>query len=170
MAKSSTSFKIGNQAAKDHGFGRPRNFVIEDEATALIEWAKLPTALVLNGFGPTRGYSSKSMYQWETESAVFLEAMNMARDLISERLQQILIEKGNARPFDRYATLLDKRLHQHEREDATFELEHKAKLERMSTASPEQEQGIQALMSQIKALQESADKLASSNKRTETKS
>lgn len=165
MAKSTTSFKKGNKAALGNpNSGRPKEYDPEVEAAALIEWAKKPDALCLRAFAPHRGYSSESMYKWEASSPVFLQAMDIARDLIGVRREEMLILAGNSKPYERYATMYDKRLHGHERGDKSFEVEIKHKLDQQSKVNPEDEKRFNKLMKQVGDLQSSARNKEESNK------
>jgi len=171
MAKSDTQFKPGNQAAKGHGFGRPFTRDPEVEAEAIIEWAQRPDSIILYKFALSRGYLPNKCNDMAERSSVFREAYEFAKLMVASNREEGLHSGAvNQSAWNRYAGMYHKDLCDHERAERAFDIEHKAKLDRQSTATPEQEQGIQALMSQIKTLQDSAAKLASSNKSTETKS
>jgi hypothetical protein len=168
MAKTRTSFEKGNKAALGHGCGRPRSYDPEVEAEALIAWAKTPAATVLRMFAPLRGYACSRMDDWLKSSPSFGEAYAFAKSLIGSRREQILIEAGSTKPFDRYADWYDDELLKHERANKAFEIELKAKLDTLEKASEEEKARHDALIAQLKALQDAQEalKVADNNNKT----
>lgn len=101
--------------------GRPTKFDKKEEAEELLKWASQDDAFILRMFAPLRGYSTDTLYRWVEEDAEFRHAYNIARDLIGTRRELRLIDKDNATPFNRYATMYDDKLHKHERDEKLFD-------------------------------------------------
>jgi len=150
----------GNKNSVGHGCGRPRTFEPEIEAEALIKWAKDPGNLILRAFAPERGYVPSRMDDWQKESLTFREAYGIAKAMIGARREQLLIENGSSKPFERYADWYDELLFAHEQLKERYSAEIKSRIEAESTAKPEETARHEATMSQLKALQQSQESLA----------
>jgi hypothetical protein len=169
MVKNSTSFKEGNKAAVgSQNNGRPRKYDPEVEAEALLEWSKTADATVLRSFAPERGYPPSLMDGWIISCPVFSGAYQVAKARVGARREKILIDAGSSKPFDRYADWYDDQLLAHERANKAFEIELKAKLETLEKASEEEKARHDALIAQLKALQDAQEalKVADNNNKT----
>lgn len=171
MAKSTTSFKKGNQAAVGNpNSGRPREHDPIIEAAALLEWCKTPEATVLREFAPIRGYAPSLMDLWLKTSPVFLGAYAIAKAMVGVRREKILVEAGSSKPFERYADWYDEQLLFHEQSKTTHDTMVKSKLEAQSLISPETLNAFQAFMDMMSRAQSDALNKAETNKSTDNKS
>lgn len=164
----------GNKNSVGHGCGRPRTFEPEIEAEALIKWAKDPDKLILRAFAPERGYVPSRMDDWQKESLSFREAYGIAKAMIGARREQLLIENGSSKPFERYADWYDELLFAHEQLKERYSAEIKSRIEAESTAKPEETARHEAVMEQLKGLQDaqraSARKSDDNRSKTDNKS
>lgn len=148
--------------------GRPTKFDKVEEAEELLKWAGQDDALVLRMFAPLRGYSCDTLYRWVEEDEAFRHAFNIARDIIGTRRELKLINKDNAVPFNRYATLYDETLLKHERADKEFDSNlAKSTTVNLNTEEKEQFTKFMAAMSQA---QSSALKIEDNNNNADAKS
>lgn len=105
---------LGNQNAVGNS-GRPPKWDPSVEAKALVEYAKSDNAIVLRKFAGMRGYSDDRFDDWCEQNVEFREAYELARTLIGARREELVqINAHNKSPFERYATMYDRKLKQHE--------------------------------------------------------
>ena len=83
----------GNQYAKGNpNSGRPPKWtepVLEEEAEALLEYARKPDSITLVDYWPTRGFSDVEACRFEKSSEVFSKAKRMAKNLIGGRREKM---------------------------------------------------------------------------------
>lgn len=171
MAKSSTSFKKGNQIAVGNpNSGRPKEHDPIIEAAALIEWCKTPEATVLREFAPLRGYAPSLMDGWLKTSPVFLGAYALAKAMIGVRREKMLIDAGSSKPFERYADFYDDALLAHEQSKTVFDTTVKSKLETESKISPQVLEAFETFMDMMTKAQSDALNKAATSNNTESKS
>jgi hypothetical protein len=158
----------GNKYAEGHGCGRPKQYsneFIEEQGRKLLEWAHTEEAIVLRLFAPLNGYPASYLWRWADENEVFCNYFEQAKDIIGVRREMISISNKSDMMLKRYATLHDKRLHDHERDDLRFE--SSLKVDENKTTTDVQEFNFRSLMEQLsesrKALSD-ADKSKSKDK------
>jgi len=171
MTKNQTSFKKGNQIAKGNpNSGRPREYDSEVEAEALLEWCMKPEATILRMFAPLRGYAPSRMDDWLIRCPVFRGAYAVAKAIIGCRREQILIDAGSTKPFERYADFYDDQLYAFENTKEEKKATAKARAEAQTLVPLDTVEQFKAFMSMLKENQESARNNSKSNNKAADKS
>ncbi len=108
----------GHLYSSGHGKGRPRILDLDEEAKALEEWANRDDTLILRSFVALRNYTDQSkMHEYARANENFRQAFNKARILIGARREELALKnKASFQVFNRYASLYDYELRDHEKE------------------------------------------------------
>lgn len=108
----------GHLYSSGHGKGRPPKYDLDEEAKLLNEWAEKEDSLILRAFAALRNYSSQDkMQDYAVINENFRRALNRAKILIGTRREELALKnKVNFQVFNRYASLYDKELFDHEKE------------------------------------------------------
>lgn len=81
-------FSVGNNG------GRPRVYDRDEEADALIEWAKKPDSFTLYGFTTERGYLAENLAKWAKDNKKFAVALKFAKEAIANRIVSGSLQKN----------------------------------------------------------------------------
>ncbi len=161
----------GNKNALGNEGGRPIEHDYSKLAKDIVEWAKKPDSFNLIGFASSIGVLREQLYDFAAASVEFSHALIQTRQLIIINRER-MVSSGQLHQsvYNRYASLHDKELLKHERAEKAYEIELKAKNENM--VSPDQTVLLDALLKQIKTLQDqvSARKIEDSSNSNEQKS
>jgi len=162
----------GNQHAIGNS-GRPSKQDIPAMAKAIEEWSKRDDAFHLGEFSLEYDEYPQRLYEWRDKSSVFAEALKRAKTRIALRLRKKLHDKANPYNyglFMRELPFYDEMLDAFEDAKEERKITLKAKLEAQSIVSPDAIAHFEAFMKQLKESQDSALKIAKSNKRADDKS
>lgn len=121
--------KKGNKHALGNDGGRPIVHDRERLAQELIEWAKLPNSINLNGFCCTRNppLSPIKLSLFRDENKEFREAFQIAKAFLAERRERMLSEETlHVKAYDINATVYDQFL----REEKRAQLEYESNLKK----------------------------------------
>ena len=159
----------GNQYAKDHGYGRPREYDLNQEAAELLEFAMQDTSITLERFTFTKPYLASELCEFAKKSEVFAVALTKAKELIGARRQELAAcNQLNTSVYNRTARLYCPKLRKEEedtkdedmkRKMKLIEFEYKVKSEAERTVAVDIMDKFNQHMMQIDQLQESSSKI-----------
>lgn len=170
--KNRTEKKIVN-TEKDVG-GRPREHDRDKIGLDLIEWAKLPTSINLNGFCCSREppLNPRRLADWSKDCDNFRGAYETAKAFLGNRREELLNSELlhvkaydlNARTYDYFLKEEDelKKEADLSRQIRLKEIEAKLKAQEAKDVTEQTQNSFNALMSQLDALQ-SERKIADSS-------
>lgn len=150
--------------------GRPREHDRESIMVELIEWAKLPDSINLNGFCCSREppLSPSFITRWAKECNAFRQAYDTAKAFIGARRERMLNnEQLHVKAYDLNAKTYDHFMKEERREEMVFESklnENKAEVQKDVLDQ------FSAIMSQVSSLQEKHRNKADSSINEEQKS
>ena len=107
-----------------HPGGRPREHDRDAIALELLEWAKLPDSINLNGFCCTREppISPSFITRWAKECDRFKQAYETAKAFLGDRREKMLnMEMLHVKAYDLNASTYDQFLKEEKRLQAEFE-------------------------------------------------
>lgn len=160
--------------------GRPREHDRDAIMEELVEWAKLPNSLNLNGFCCSREppLDPSKITHWAKECPRFRQAYSTAKAFIAQKREQNLaLGNLHVKAYDLNAAVYDHFLKDERREQAEYEasikkqlIEWEAKLKSENgSVDPNTVDQFMSLMNQLSSLQ-SARKTAAKSNKTESKS
>jgi hypothetical protein len=145
----------GDKVARINEGGRPIVHDRERLAKELIEWAKLPTSVNLNGFCCSRNppISPIKLSLFSNENEQFREALQIAKAFLAERRERMLSEETlHSKAYDMNATVYDYFMREERMAQAKYEADLKAKAEQAKYDAESLKQ-LSAVMDQIKSTQ-----------------
>jgi len=114
----------GNKYASYAEFtGRPKIYTkeyIDKETEALYKWCLTDDALILREFASIRGFPINKMYEWAEQNEDFRCVLEYAKNIIGHRREQREIDKGNSKPWDKYANWHDGEIDKFEKESLEY--------------------------------------------------
>lgn len=133
--------------------GRPREHDRESIVLELIEWAKLPDSINLNGFCCTREppLSPSFITRWAKECAIFRQAYEAAKAFIGIRREIMLSNQTlHVKAYDLNAKVYDHFLKEERQEEMIFESKINSEKAEVSKDLVDQ---FSAIMLQVASLQ-----------------
>lgn len=160
--------------------GRPREHDRDAIMEELVEWAKLPNSLNLNGFCCSREppISPSKITNWAKECPRFRQAYEEAKAFIAQKREQNLaLGTLHVKAYDLNASVYDHFLKDERRTQLEFEAEIKKQLieweaklkSENGTVDPNTVEQFMSLMGQLSSLQ-SDRKIAAKSNKTDSKS
>lgn len=113
---------------RNTAIGRPREYDYEKEAQELDEWSQTDDALNLVDFTDKKPYLAQDLTDFAQRSIAFALALRKAKERINRRRERAVAEgRLNYGVWNRYASLRDKELLEHERAEKKFEADLRLK-------------------------------------------
>ena len=114
MPREDTQFKLGNTASV--GYGRPRKYDLEEEANALLQWAKKPatkneqgcyTNINIVEFARKRELYTDTIYRWAQEDNRYCCALKETRRLLGEKREALGLAKKIDSSYVKFQAIYD---------------------------------------------------------------
>lgn len=118
----------GNQNAKGHGCGRPKEYDLDSLAQALSEWSQKDDSLNLLEFCNEQDLLAEYLSRWAKENVDFEQALKKAKQQIATRREKLVNKNAfNYGIYQRGQAMYDIFLHEHERAEKQFDADLKRK-------------------------------------------
>lgn len=137
--------------------GRPKEYDRLDVAKKMLEWAKDPESMNMNGFSVHVMIPATTILRWKDEDPQFREAYELTRQILGNRREKAL-SKGelHVKAYDLNAKVYDPYLKEEWREERRFESDLKSK--ENEKVGAEFFEKADLFLNQIDRLQQARDK------------